>query len=156
MSNYYPAEICLNGHVISSYSTNIEKYCSNCGAKTISSCPSCNTPIRGKYNADNVVILQDYKAPSYCFSCGKPFPWTQSRIDAIAELIEFDNQLSKDEKLYISNNVNELTIDTPKTKVVATKVKFYLSEAATATADAIKDILVEIISESAKKIIFGQ
>lgn len=156
MSGYYPAEICLNGHVISSSSKNVETYCSDCGAKTISSCPSCNTPIRGKYNDEYVVYVQEYKAPAYCFSCGNPFPWTQSRIDAINELIEFDNQLSNDKKSYINNNINALTVDTPKTKVVATKIKFYLSETANATGNAIKDILVDIISETAKKIIFGQ
>ena len=156
MSGYYSAQICLNGHIISEYENNIETYCSKCGSKTISSCPSCNTPIRGAYNNEYSLYDEKYNLPAYCFACGKPYPWTQLHIEAITELINFDNQLSDDEKLYMSNNINTLTTDNPKTKVVATKFKFYLSEAANATGNAVKDILVDIISETAKKIIFGQ
>ena len=155
MSDYYPAEICLNGHVISACETGIETYCSDCGSKTISQCPSCNTPIRGDFNDEYTVFIQKYNAPAYCYACGNPFPWTKSQIEAITELIEFDEQLSVDKKSYMSNNIDALTTDNPKTKVVATKFKFYLSEAANATGNAIKDILVDIISETAKKIIFG-
>ena len=153
MSDYCPAEICMNGHVISKFKTGVETYCSNCGAKTISKCPSCGSAIRGAY--DNTYDFGlDYKCPSYCYSCGNPYPWTKSQIEAVTELLVLDQQLSVDKKEYISSNINSLTNDAPKTKAVATKVKLYLSEAAT-TGNAIKDILVDILSETAKKIIFG-
>ena len=155
MANYYPAEICLNGHVISSCRNNIEKYCSICGAKTISICPSCQVPIRGELNTD-IIIVKDYVLPAYCFNCGQPFPWTQSKIDAINELMELDEQLSVDEKSYISQNINSIISDTPKTKVVATKFGILFKKAGKITASAIRDILVDIASESAKKIIFGE
>lgn len=156
MSNYYPAQICLNGHVISSCETGVEKYCSDCGAETISNCPSCNTLIRGSYNDEYALYISEYKRPAYCFACGNPFPWTQSNLEAIQELIDFDEQLSKEEKSYIDNNISALTTDTPKTKVVATKFNVFLKKAGTVTASAVRDILVDIASETAKKIIFGQ
>lgn len=156
MSGYYPAQICLNGHVISDWKNNVETYCSDCGAKTISACPNCNTPIRGDYNDEYALYTTEYKRPSYCFACRNPFPWTQSSIEAIQELIDFDEQLSQEGKDYIDNNISALTTDIPKTKVVATKFKYYLSETANATGNAVKDILVDIISETAKKIIFGE
>lgn len=48
MSRYYSAQICLNGHTISSYGNGDEKYCSSCGSEIISNCPNCNSHIRGK------------------------------------------------------------------------------------------------------------
>lgn len=156
MSNYYPAEICLNGHVVSDNEKNIETYCSICGAKTISSCPSCNSPIRGQYNSEFVLLDETYVLPKYCYACGKAYPWTQSSIEAIQELVELDEQLSEEEKNYIDNNISALTTEVPKTKVVATKVKLFLKKAGTTTATAIKDILVDVASETAKRTIFGQ
>lgn len=154
MSKYYNAQICLNGHTISYYSSNESDYCPDCGAKTISKCPNCNSDIRGKEYVEGVVYISEYILPSYCPDCGNPYPWTQSKLDAIKELIEFDENLSNDEKSYINDNIQVLTIDTPKTTVVATKFKHYLKKAGSVTVSATRDILVEIASEAAKKIIF--
>lgn len=156
MPGYYPAQICLNGHVISTCENNVETYCSDCGAKTISACPNCNTPIRGDYNDEYIVYTNEYKRPSYCFACGNPFPWTQSSLKSIQELIDFDKQLSEEEKSYIDNNISALTTDTPRTKVVATKLNVFLKKAGTVTVSAVRDILVDIASETAKKIIFDE
>ena len=156
MSNFYNAQICLNGHVISYYSEDIEKFCSQCGAKTITSCPNCGTNIRGMKDYDIPTIGAVYTLPSYCPECGSPYPWTQSKLDAMKELIDFDENLSPDEKDYMNSNLKDLTVDTPKTKVVATKFKSYLRKAGTAVASSIREILVDIASEAAKKIIFQQ
>lgn len=152
---YRDAQICCNGHVISSSSKNVEKFCSECGSATISECPNCNTSIRGSEYFPGVIGIAPYTVPSYCYNCGSPYPWTKSKLEAIQELLDFDESLSPDKKDYINENINSLTSDTPKTKVVATKIKHYLSEMAISTGEAIKDILVDIISETAKKIIFG-
>lgn len=156
MSKYYNAQICLNGHTISSYSSNESDYCSECGEKTISNCPNCNANIRGKMNIDGIVDFSDYIPPKYCPDCGTPYPWTKSKLEAITELIEFDKNLSADEKSYINNNIQALTVDSPKTTVVATKFSYFLKKASSATISATRDILVEIASEAAKKIIFPQ
>lgn len=153
---YDKAQICLNGHVISSSSTNVEKYCSICGSETIDKCPNCDIPIRGNENIPGVIVVYKYNVPSYCYNCGNPFPWTKSKLEALQELIDFDDQLSSDEKLFMHDNVKSLTVDVPRTKVVATKFSIFLKKAGVATSSAIRDILVDIVSESAKKIIFGQ
>lgn len=156
MANFYTAQICLNGHVIDYYSRQVEKFCSKCGSKTITMCPTCNTNIRGMEDFDVPTIGAKYELPSYCPECGTPYPWTQSKLDAMKELIDFDDELSSEEKSYMSNNIKDLTVDTPKTKVVATKFNVFLHKAGSVTASAIRDILVDIASETAKKIIFNQ
>ena len=49
MGHYNNATICLNGHVVSKYQANYQKFCSKCGKETYSKCPECNSPIHGKY-----------------------------------------------------------------------------------------------------------
>lgn len=153
--NYYLAGICLNGHTIDSYSKGDENFCTECGSKTVTECPDCKSSIRGR----TVLKYLDcgiYLAPAYCYNCGKPYPWTQSKFKAIQELVNLDENLSSGEKDYINNNINSLTVDTPKTTVVATKFVKFLNKADSATNSTIKDILVDISSEAAKKIIFPQ
>ena len=154
MSSYYTAQICLNGHEISCRSNDAEKFCTKCGSEAITSCPTCTASIRGKRNDPGIIDCTPYIVPSYCYNCGQPYPWTQSSLDAIKELIEFDEMLSNEEKTYMSENLPNLPIDTPKTKVVATKFGVFLRKAGAATGNALRDILVDIVSEAAKKIIF--
>lgn len=52
MGHYNNATICLNGHVVSKYQANYQKFCSKCGKETYSKCPECNSPIHGKYEVD--------------------------------------------------------------------------------------------------------
>lgn len=154
MPRFYNAQICLNGHVIDYYSKNAEQFCSSCGSKTITQCPKCNANIRGMEIFDIPTIGVKYKRPNYCPECGNPYPWTSASLEAMKELIDFDEELSNEEKSYINGNLQDLTVDTPKTKVVATKLNAFLHKAGSVTASAIRDILVDIASETVKKIIF--
>lgn len=58
MGHYNNATICLNGHVVSKYQANYQKFCSKCGKETYSKCPECNSPIHGKYEVDGIVDCQ--------------------------------------------------------------------------------------------------
>ena len=83
--NFYTAQICLNGHARSSLSKNVEKFCSECGAETIQQCPNCKNLIRGKEDIPGVADFTSYHVPKYCYNCGRPYPWTQSKLDAMKE-----------------------------------------------------------------------
>src|SRR4051812_45107161 len=77
--HYDVGQICLNGHVINSharqYSDMNSDYCPTCGEKTITQCPSCNTPIRGMFEVPGVIdMVSRYHAPAFCYKCGKPYP----------------------------------------------------------------------------------
>jgi len=156
MSKFYTAQICKNGHVITAYADEYtyycENFCSKCGAETIQTCPNCNHPIKGKI-AD-VFNTSQYVQPLYCHSCGSPFPWTKDRIDATQELIELELDLTDLQKQDLANNIYSLVSDSPRTQVAAVKFKSILSKVGKSTASAAKDILVDIISETAKKIIW--
>ena len=83
---YFDAQqVCLNGHQVTDMyqgSPQLRRdYCEKCGAKTIHTCPNCNTEIKGDYHTDGVIAIGfSTPVPKFCEKCGKPFPWAE-RID---------------------------------------------------------------------------
>lgn len=82
-ARYSNAAVCLHGHPLTA---DIEyhpsaKFCSECGAEVITSCPDCAAPLRGHYVPPGVTgVGGSYSPPSFCFSCGKPLPWTTEKL----------------------------------------------------------------------------
>ncbi len=76
-------QVCLNGHVITDrYHKNPllrKKFCTICGAETITNCPSCKHFIPGDIDYESIVVigfgLSD--APKRCAECGNLFPWAE-------------------------------------------------------------------------------
>lgn len=158
MGTYDTAQICLNGHVITSSVHNsnmLQKFCSDCGEPTITACQHCNANIKGDYNVPNVFSIFEYYRPSFCDNCGQQYPWTQSSKDAAYELIQFTDSLNENEKDDLKNSINDLLKDSPKTKVAEIKFKKYALKAGKEVASGLKDILIDIVSETAKKSIWG-
>lgn len=159
MGVYRIAEICLNGHVTTSSADTSpelrEKYCSECGEPTITQCPSCNSNIRGYYDVPNVIGFFEYKCPSFCHNCGKPFPWTERHIQAASELMELSGKLGESELIQFKADLNSLVKETPQTQVASFRVKTILGKVGKEIASGVRDILVDIVSETAKKAIWG-
>lgn len=101
MGTYRTAQVCKNGHVITSNihnSAHLSNFCPECRAETITSCPNCNTPIRGEYDVPGVISFSTYTPPKYCHHCGYPFPWTEEKINSISKLLDMQDQLTEEEK----------------------------------------------------------
>lgn len=157
MSGYYlNATICVNGHVISSCDANYTAHCSTCGKTTISKCKDCSTNIRGEYEVPGIIGFgRGYSPPNYCYSCGKPFPWTERILNSAVELISLDDELSDGTKEIIKLALPDLIIETPETPVATAKYKKFISNAATYVQDGLKNLLVDVVSETVKKSIWG-
>lgn len=154
---YEVAQVCLNGHVITKiYNISLERrksFCDKCGAPTIHQCQNCGENIQGEYMVPGMAAGGfTKKAPVYCFNCGEPFPWTESRLEAARELVagtdDFDG---KDE---LVESLPDLVSDNPRTIVAATKWKKALIQVGGFTVDAFREIIIDVLSESAKKILF--
>lgn len=153
MAHYETALICLKGHVITSTiessPESVTPFCTMCGSKTISSCPNCGARILGYHNIPGV-IHAFYDIPAYCHQCGKPYPWTEEKLKAAKELIDLA-EIPNEEKQSIKDDLPELMVDTPRTAVAVTKVSIFLKKASREIAHALRDILIDIASETAKK-----
>lgn len=157
MGHYGNAQICLNGHVITSIGGDpqfLKKFCPDCGAATIMNCLHCNTPIKGLYVGDSFG-LPEYNKPSFCDNCGLTYPWTQSSKDAASQLIDFAEQLNQQEKDDLKLSIDDLIKDTPKTALAQVKFKKYALKAGGEIAKGLKDILIDLVSETVKKSIWN-
>lgn len=152
---YDTAQVCINGHVVNSsynrYPAFNEQFCATCGAETITTCQHCNSPIKGDYG----VTTAHYERRAYCDSCGKPYPWTATSIEAARELIQFSEQLNQTEKDDFKLVIPDLITDTPKTKVALAKFSAYAKKMGKEAASGIRDIIVDIASEAVKKSIWN-
>lgn len=155
---YDVAEICMNGHVTNSSvnknSQHCQDYCEKCGEKTIRECQDCSTPIRGKLHVEGGFGSTHYYAPSYCHKCGNPFPWTEATLKAAKELAQEVEEFSQEDIDIFTASLDDLIVDNPHTKVAAVKFKKILSKAQQPMKDAIYQLLIDTVSETARKIVW--
>jgi hypothetical protein len=148
--SYDFSQYCMNGHKTNKGANNFpndnKEYCPACGAKTITHCPNCNTPIREEY------ILRA-PPPRFCEKCGSPFPWTESKIVAVKELAQ-EFGIKDDDLEKISTSMNDLMANTPKTDLAAIRFKKIMSSLGPVAYDMSIKILTDVLSETAKKILF--
>lgn len=161
MGTYRVAQICLNWHVATSSADQhpqlMERFCSTCGEATIMHCPHCSTSIRGNYDVPDIVFVGSfYDRPRYCYNCGKPFPWTERSIASAMGLVEEGGDLSAQELQQLHVDLLELTKDSPKIQVASLRFKKAMGKLGGSVASGVKDIIVDVLSEAAKKVIFGQ
>ena len=153
MGYYLDATICQNGHTVSNNKVVSDKYCSICGAKTISTCPHCGNPIRGKYKVPNVVSFEDYSPPKYCYNCGNPFPWTERALETTKLMIAEDKELSDIDKGNLSTSLPDIIIETPNTPLAATRINRAFKVAGKFTADALRQFVIDFGCELAVRFI---
>lgn len=158
MANYDVAQICTNGHVANAYTKLMPDrggaYCQTCGEKTITVCPKCRHEIQGPYQGA-FVPDSDFEPPNFCRNCGKPYPWTERRLQAAKELIDQEQTLAPDEKIALEADINDITHDAPRTQAAAIRIKAFLAKVPGVVGSALRDIVVDVASETAKKIILG-
>jgi hypothetical protein len=158
-SYYDIAQICLNGHVINTmakdYPQSNQSFCSDCGAQTIMTCPSCSDQIRGYYHVSGVIGFSDYDRPAYCPNCGKAYPWTVSSLEAANDLADELETLSVEERQQLKESFPDLIKSTPKTIVAETRFKKLMRKAGSDAYEGMKSILCDVVSEAVRKSIFG-
>lgn len=150
-------QVCMNGHPINGSVTSMpqfnQDYCDKCGEKTLTTCPNCNIPIRGQFRYPT---LSEYKPPAFCYKCGKSFIWTERKIQAAIELAVEEGKLDEEESKQLEESVHAIVRDTPRTQLGASRFKKIMTKIGVSTAGAVHDIIVDVVSETAKKIIWPE
>ena len=152
---YTTALICEKGHVTSlDYGPTApqEPYCKECGAKTLSACPKCDSPIHGQYFIPGEIdLMGGYSAPNYCQACGTPYPWTQARRFALTEIIAEMQHLSAEDRAKLVERLPDLAAVTPQTEGAILRMQRALQKAAPGVAEAARRLLIQYATEEAKK-----
>jgi hypothetical protein len=154
--DYDQALVCENGHVATSMLRRAPlhnaPFCDQCGAPNISTCPSCDKPIRGAYFGGGMSLGWD--PPAFCVFCGHAFPWTAAKLDAGKELID-ELDLTPDEQARYKQALDEISRDTPRTELAAGRLKGLLDKVKGPVGQALYKIAVDVASAEAPRIIIG-
>jgi len=157
-SYYDVAQICLNGHIINQSSATLpvsnRKHCSICGAETITQCEACRKPIKGYHWVPGVIGFGSLdKAPAFCDQCGKPYAWTEARLDAARDLAD---QLDLDipERVLLEKSIEDIVKDTPRAPAAAIRFKGVVAKSKPWALGAFKEILYSAVSETVRKSIW--
>lgn len=115
MSNYDTAQVCLNGHLICTSMEqcpdDAQKFCSKCGVATITNCPSCQSILRGYCDSD---YIKPVTVESYCFNCGKSYPWIETAIETTKLIIQEDEELGGQQKTTLIESLPDIIVEAPK------------------------------------------
>lgn len=157
MGFYHTAQICLNGHMITDrvneHPELSQSYCSHCGAPTITRCPSCNARLHGDYDCDVLTFDESTPVESYCYNCGKPYPWTESAIQNTSQMIMEEESLTNSVKNAMIESLPDIISETPKTNLAAVRLKKGLSSAGKFTAEAIRQFVIDFGCELSIKLL---
>lgn len=155
--SYEVQQVCLIGHVTNNCASDASKnqnFCEICGAKTIASCQYCKGPIRGghKFNPGPAHPRPD----AYCLHCGKPFPWTESKLSAVRAIAEESENLDAQDREQLDTLLPDLIAktETPRTQLAILKMKKLIKKGGSVFAEVLRKTLVDVVSESAKKVLF--
>jgi hypothetical protein len=156
---YDTAQICLNGHHITSTAHSSPEFCKQrcpkCGEKTITNCPACEEIIQGFCHIPGVIHTSSGETPSFCHACGKPYPWTLSRLQAAQSLADEMDSLTDAEKITLKSTLDDLIRDTPQSAVAVVRFKKLAAKGSSQVGQAFRDILVDIVSETVRKGLWG-
>ena len=161
MGYYDVAQICLNGHTITRSARSspdfTKKFCPKCGEETITTCPRCNQPIQGEYHVEGVVAIgcKDPPPPKFCHNCGGPYPWTEQKIQSAKALADEFDDLTSSVREKLKQSLDDLYRDTPQTEVAAVRFKKIMAKVGKESYAAMNEIIIGVLSEAARKCIFG-
>ncbi len=152
------AQVCPNGHVsndsMQTHTHANEDYCSKCGEPTLSECPNFRAPIRGAYY-DRWGARDSYSLPGYCFKCGKQFPWTERRITAAIQMLADSGDLESVDAEQFKSSLDAVARETAEAELGASWLKRLLGKMPDAGREALKRTLYGVLTEAAKRQIFG-
>lgn len=149
------AQICRNGHLVLGSlqrSPQFRKsFCEDCGAPTIEQCQTCSWPIAGIGPNAWMGGGGPYKPPRYCGECGKPFPWTETALEAAREYADDLDQLSLEEKATLKATFDDLAIDSARTPLAANHFKKFMAKIGPVAGGVLQKIIETVATEAAKK-----
>ena len=152
---YDVAQICLNGHVTNESTQHVpqhsQDFCEKCGQPTITACLNCETPIRGAYWS---LGWGTFDLPAFCGKCGETYPWTETKIEAAREMALELEDLDQDDRDALAGSIDDLVRETPLTPAAATRSKRILGKVGQDAYEAFRKILVDVVSDAARKLLW--
>jgi hypothetical protein len=96
-----------------------------------------------------------YSPPSFCFECGKPFPWTIEKVSAAKDLADELEDVSQEDRTKLKTAIDDVAAGGPRAEAGAARIKRIVGKAGTTVGQALWKISIELASEAAKKVLLG-
>ena len=155
-TGYDEGEACENGHQINGdvigSPEESSPFCPECGAATMRGCRHCDALLRGYMRG---IVTGDWTLHAYCYNCGKPYPWTEAGIQAAKDLLELEASLSQEDREVLTTSLDAVTRDTPQTAVAAKRINLVLGRVPGQAATVVRDVILGVATEAAKRAILG-
>lgn len=155
MGKYLTAVICKNGHIITPalelHPEKDTKYCTECGEETIKNCENCNEAIRGIFLAG--FTSWHFSLPKNCHNCGKPYSWTQRKIDAAIKYSEEIENLEPQDIEILKKSIYEISSNSLNAEVSVIRYKKILKKIGGKIGEKLNDFIVDLASETIKKLL---
>ncbi len=153
------ASVCRNGHTvceaIKTFPNRASDYCSICGESAITSCSSCGRLIDGYafVHMEHISPEQHrngmkWVPPKNCVGCGIPFPWTQSAIDCVSEILDELVDLGHIHRQRLKSSILDLVAETPKTQLALMRLKNLLTQLTPEQGMPLRDAVLLVAHES--------
>jgi hypothetical protein len=123
-------------------------FCPKCGMANINGCPHCKTTIESDPESPS-------ERPSYCVSCGKPFPWIETALTIAQEFTDELEELSTEDKTTLKGTFNDLIVYNPGTEVAVTRFKRILKKSGSGAREVLTKIFIDLGSEVIVKLLKG-
>lgn len=147
-------EVCLNGHQITAYAESQpdhrQKFCDECGEKTISACEKCGTNMRGYRHVDGVISISKVPVPKYCLNCGTPYPWQAAKTENFREILQ-ETELSREDLQEADKALPDILRETPRTEIASLKMKRIMGKVGKPIYGILLKVITDLASEGAKK-----
>jgi hypothetical protein len=89
-----------------------------------------------------------------CLKCGKPYPWTQTAVEKVSELIN-ESALSATEKHEAKTDLDSIIKNTPGAESAARRTHGRLAKMGVVLRAAYADYVVPLLAETLANIIKG-
>ncbi|MHB1527555.1 MAG: DUF2321 domain-containing protein [Candidatus Dormibacteria bacterium] len=130
-SPYWGAAVCTEGHVYGYLigsprgpQGQVPKYCGECGASIVTTCPSCSEPVHG-WRRDGFGARVGWQPDDFCPSCAQPFAWASDRARRryLVRAIREDETLTPDARARLLREIEPLISTSAPTEDLATQTR---------------------------------
>jgi hypothetical protein len=129
-----------------------KRFCSKCGAETITTCLSCGASIRGYYHVEGVVSIGfTWTPPAHCHNCGKAYPWTEKKASAVEEMIDELEGLNNEDRAKLKKSIPDIAAETPNSGAAVLRFKRAGAKVGQFGGKLLTDVLSKVAAEAVKK-----
>jgi hypothetical protein len=162
---YYDiAQVCVGGHMVNYHSLETPQhdkpFCPSCGRPTTKECQNCHAQIQGEYQVPNstavfVGFSAPERGPNFCHACGSSYPWTEEAIESAQLLAEELDMLDEPDRQALAMLIPDLVHEGPRTAAATVRFRRLVAKAGEAVPGLMKDLLVNVAAESARRALWG-